>query len=53
MKLENIIMVFAQNAEIDCDSWMKIRKADEGIPVENAVMLHGAVIVSIRRDDYD
>lgn len=51
MKLENIIMAFVQSAEIDCNSWTKIRKVDEGISAENAVMLHGAVIVSIRRAD--
>jgi hypothetical protein len=30
---------------------MKILKADEGISAENAVMFHGALIVSIRRAD--
>lgn len=46
-------MAFAQSAEIDCNSWTKIRKADEGISAENAVMLHGAVTPSIRRADND
>jgi hypothetical protein len=53
VKLENIIMAFDGSAEVNCNSWTRIRKVDEGISAENAVMLHGAVIVSIRRADND